>query len=197
VLIPVTWRGSQSVVRRMQRKGHGHATTLPAEKAELENHVIIAGFGRVGQAVARILDEENTRVVALDSRPDTVARLRKQGWSVYFGDGARKEILEKAGLSGAAMVVVTIDDPQAAEHIVRAVRRGRPEIPILARAQDADHSRSLFEAGATHVVPDAIEAGLQMSARALEQFGYTPDTVRSLIGAERDAEYRKATLEQG
>ena len=94
------------------------------------------------------------------------------------------------------MVVVTIDDPQAAEHIVRAVRRGRPEIPILARAQDADHSRSLFQAGATHVVPDAIEAGLQMSARALEQFGYTPETVRSLIGAERDAEYRKATLEK-
>ena len=196
LLIPVTWRGSQSLMRRMQNKGQGHATTLPAENAELENHVIIAGFGRVGQSVARILDEENTRVVALDSRPDTVARLRKQGWSVYFGDGARKEILDKAGLPGAAMVVVTIDDPQAAEHIVRAVRRGRPEIPILARAQDADHSRSLFKAGATHVVPDAIEAGLQMSARALEQFGYTPDTVRSLIGAERDAEYRKATLEQ-
>ena len=196
LLIPVTWRGSRILVGRMRSKGKGTTVLLPAEKAELEGHVIIAGFGRVGQAVARILDEEHTRVVALDSRPDTVARLRKQGWSVYFGDGARKEILKKAGLEGAAMVVVTLDDPKAAEHIVRAVRRFRPEIPILARAQDADHSRSLFEAGATHVVPDAIEAGLQMSARALEQFGYPPETVRSLIGAERDAEYRKAMLEQ-
>ncbi|MBD3769743.1 MAG: cation:proton antiporter [Rhodobacterales bacterium] len=196
LLIPVTWRGSRILVGRMRSKGKGTTVPLPAEKAELEGHVIIAGFGRVGQAVARILDEEHTRVVALDSRPDTVARLRKQGWSVYFGDGARKEILKKAGLEGAAMVVVTLDDPKAAEHIVRAVRRFRPEIPILARAQDADHSRSLFEAGATHVVPDAIEAGLQMSARALEQFGYPPETVRSLIGAERDAEYRKAMLEQ-
>ena len=73
--------------------------------------------------MARILDEENTRVVALDSRPDTVARLRKQGWSVYFGDGARKEILDKAGLSGAAMVVVTIDDPQAAAATRGGVRK--------------------------------------------------------------------------
>ena len=195
LLIPVTWRYGRMLAVRAGRNEEGH-DALPAHKAELEGHVIIAGFGRVGQAVARILDAENTRVVALDSRPTTVARLRREGWSVYFGDGARKEILRKAGLGGAAMVVITLDDPQAAEHIVRAVRSFRPEIPILARAQDADHSRSLYEAGATHVVPDAIEAGLQMSARALEQFGYTSDTVRALIGAERDAEYRKATLEQ-
>lgn len=194
LLIPVTWRYGRKLAVRAGRNEEGH-DALPANKAELQDHVIIAGFGRVGQSVARILDAENTRVVALDSRPGTVARLRKEGWSVYFGDGARKEILRKAGLDGAAMVVVTLDDPQATEHIVRAVRSFRPEIPILARAQDADHSRSLYEAGATHVVPDAIEAGLQMSARALEQFGYAPDTVRSLIGAERDAEYRKATLE--
>jgi CPA2 family monovalent cation:H+ antiporter-2 len=194
LLIPLTWKAGKALALRTRKDQDGD--TLPDFKAELEDHVIIAGFGRVGQAVARILDAEHTRVVALDSRPATVARLRKEGWSVYFGDGSRKEILRKAGLEGASMVVVTLDDPQAAEHIVRAVRRFRPEIPILARAQDADHSRSLFEAGATHVVPDAIEAGLQMSARALEQFGYTPDTVRSLIGAERDSEYRKATLEQ-
>jgi len=195
LLTPVTWRYGRKLATRTQKNAGGH-TTLPAHKAELEGHVIIAGFGRVGQAVARILDAESTQVVALDSRPGTVASLRKEGWSVYFGDGAREEILEKAGLDGAAMVVVTLDDPRAAEHIVRAVRRSRPDIPILARAQDADHSRSLYEVGATHVVPDAIEAGLQMSARALEQFGYTSDTVRSLIGAERDAEYRKATLEK-
>lgn len=195
LLIPVTWRYGRVLAERAGKNEEGHRP-LPTQKADLEGHVIIAGFGRVGQAVARILDAENTRVVALDSRPGTVARLRKEGWSVYYGDGARGEILLKAGLEGAAMVVVTLDDPVAAQHIVRAVRSLRPEIPVLARAQDADHARNLLEAGATHVVPDAIEAGLQMSARALEQFGYTPETVRALIGAERNAEYLKATLEQ-
>ena len=194
LLIPVTWRAGQTVARRQHHPDNTHA--LPEEAEAREGHVIIAGFGRVGQSVARILDAEHTEVVALDALPGRVAQLRREGWNVYYGDAARREILDNAGLEGAAMVVVTIDDPTAAEHIVRAVRRVRPEIPILARAQDADHSRVLYRAGATHVVPDAIEAGLQMSARALEQFGYTSDAVRSLIGAERDAEYRKATLEQ-
>ncbi|MCA8902064.1 MAG: cation:proton antiporter [Hyphomonas sp.] len=194
LLIPVTWRAARAVARRQTKAEPGHA--LPAESAELEGHVIVAGFGRVGQSVARILEGESTSVIALDARPGTVARLRREGWTVYFGDAARPEILNRAGLAGASMVVVTIDDPAAAARIVSTVHAARPELPILARAQDADHSRTLFRAGATHVVPDAIEAGLQMSARALERFGYTPETVRSLIGAERDAEYRKATLEE-
>ena len=68
----------------------------------------------------------------------------------------------------------------------------QPDVPILARARDADHARSLYTAGATYVIPDAIEAGLQMSARALEEMGYETDTVRTLIASERETEYQMA-----
>ena len=71
-------------------------------------------------------------------------------------------------------------------------RRGRPDVPILARARDADNARSLYTAGATYVIPDAIEAGLQMSARALEEMGYETETVRALIASERETEYQMA-----
>jgi CPA2 family monovalent cation:H+ antiporter-2 len=159
----------------------------------LEGHVIIAGFGRVGSAIADILRSEETDFVALDRAPHRVAQCRNRGWKVYLGDADRPEILHRAGADGAAMLIVTVDDPASAERMVRAFRRVRPEAPILARARDHEHARALVAAGASFVIPDAIEAGLQMAARALEDFGYPRETARDLISAVRDAEYRSAT----
>jgi len=77
--------------------------------------------------------------------------------------------------------------------MVKTARHARPDVPILARARDAGHGRSLRQAGATYVIPDAIEAGLQLAGRVLQEFGYANETVRDLIAAERDEEYRKAS----
>ncbi len=160
--------------------------------SRLEGHVIIAGFGRVGCAIARILRAEEVEVVALERNAIHVARERERGWKVYLGDAARPEIVTRAGAQGAAMFIVTVDDPESAEAMVRAVRSVRRDAPIIARARDADHARKLSEAGADFVIPDAIEAGLQMAGYALQGFGYEGETVRDRIAAERDAEYRKA-----
>ncbi|MEL6859472.1 MAG: NAD-binding protein, partial [Pseudomonadota bacterium] len=100
--------------------------------------------------------------------------------------------LQKAGLSHASMVVVTLDNQFSAESMVKTARSSRPDVPILARARDADHAQLLYKAGATYVIPDAIEAGLQMSARALEELGYENETVQALISSERETEYRMA-----
>ena len=162
---------------------------------DLEGHVIVAGFGRVGRAIARILHTEEAELVALDRDPGNVFRNREYGWKVYFGDAARQEILVRAGAHGAAMFIVTVDDADSAEAMVRAARSLRRDAPILARARDADHARSLIEAGANFVIPDAIEAGLQMAARALEEFGYEGETVRDRLAAERETEYRKAAAD--
>lgn len=191
LIIPASWRVSREVAERVpERRDHNK---LPSDYTDLEGHVIIAGFGRVGRAVAAIMEDENAELVALDRNPERVARERSRGRKVYLGDGGREEILVKAGLSGAALVIVTLDDPSSAERMVRVARRLRPDVYVLARAKDVEHARELYEAGANHVIPDAIEAGLQMSARALEQFGYATETVRDLIAAERDAEYERAT----
>ena len=89
--------------------------------------------------------------------------------------------------------MVTLDNQLSAESMVKSARHSRPDVPILARARDADHAQLLYQAGATFVIPDAIEAGLQMSARALEQMGYESEAVQTLITSERETEYRMAT----
>jgi len=188
--VTISWRGGIWLGALLTPKTD--SPPLPDDFSDAEGHVIVAGFGRVGRAVAHILDREQAEIVGLETNPNTVAKHRRDGWHVYFGDGGREEVLQRAGLAHAGMVVVTLDDASRAESMVRTARRGRPDVPILARARDADHARSLYTAGATFVIPDAIEAGLQMSARALEEMGYETETVRALIASERETEYQMA-----
>ena len=165
---------------------------IPEDHTASEGHIIVAGFGRVGRAVTHILEKEDAEIVGLDTNPATVSKQRNLGRQVYFGDGGREEVLHKAGLAQASLVVVTLDNQFSAESMVKTARNGRPNVPILARARDADHAQLLYKAGATYVIPDAIEAGLQMSARALEEMGYDTETVRSRIALERETEYLMA-----
>lgn len=190
LIVTISWRGGIWLAALVTPKSD--SPPLPDDFSDAEGHVIVAGFGRVGRAVAHILDREQAEIVGLETNPNTVAKHRRDGWRVYFGDGGREEVLQRAGLAHAGLIVVTLDDASRAESMVRTARRGRPDIPILARARDADHARSLYTAGATYVIPDAIEAGLQMSARALEELGYETETVRALIASERETEYQMA-----
>ncbi|WP_084395690.1 cation:proton antiporter domain-containing protein [Henriciella aquimarina] len=191
LLIPLTSRLGVSLARRM--KTPEPETLQNTDFSDREGHVIIAGFGRVGHTIARILHEEQADIVILERGFHSVQRGRKEGWQVSLGDAARREILEVAGAHGASLFVVTVDDPASAEAMVRAIRSLRPTVPVFARARDAEHGQALRRAGATFVIPDAIEAGLQLAGRALQEFGYANETVRDLIGSERDEEYRKAS----
>ena len=190
LIIPASWRLGIWLAELFSKppsvgEGQGDFSTN-------EGHVIVAGLGRVGRAVTHILEREQAEIVGLDTNPKTVSRQRALGRQIYFGDGGREEVLQKAGLAHAGMVVVTLDNELSAESMVKTARHSRPDVPILARARDADHAQLLYKAGATFVIPDAIEAGLQMSARALEQLGYETDAVQTLISSERETEYRMA-----
>jgi CPA2 family monovalent cation:H+ antiporter-2 len=190
LVIPATWRLGSWLANRLERQDQDQQ--IPHDFSANEGHVIVAGLGRVGRAVAHILEREQTEIVGLDTNPKTVSTQRELGRQIYFGDGGRPEVLQKAGLAHAGMVVVTIDNQFSAESMVKTARESRPDVPILARARDADHAQLLYRAGATFVIPDAIEAGLQMSARALEEMGYEGEAVRTLIALERETEYRMA-----
>lgn len=190
LIIAGSWRFGRWLAK--VTKAPDSVATLSADASASEGHVIVAGFGRVGRAVAHILEKEEAEIVGLDTNPSTVAKQRTLGRRVFFGDGSREEVLSKAGLAHAGMVVVTLDNQHSAESMVKAARHSRPNIPILARARDADHAQLLYKAGATFVIPDAIEAGLQMSARALEEMGYDNESVRTLIASERETEYLMA-----
>jgi CPA2 family monovalent cation:H+ antiporter-2 len=191
LFIPALWQLGKQLGATFVSRDTAHK--IPDDKITIQDHIIIIGFGRVGQATARLLDETDASTVALDTKPATVRDQRQKGISIYLGDGAREEALLKAGLKTASMMIITVDDPKSTEIIVKTCHKIRPDLPIFARAQDVDHAQDLYQAGAHFVVPDAIEAGLQMSARALEEIGYDAQTVRDIIATERANEYKKAT----
>ncbi|MGX6647446.1 cation:proton antiporter domain-containing protein [Maricaulaceae bacterium MS644] len=163
-----------------------------ADFSDLEGHVIIAGMGRVGRAIGRVLETEGVEVLALDRNAMRVARARRDGWRAYYGDAADPEILKKAGAAKAELFAVSVDDPDKACAVVAAIRDLRSDAVILARARDGEHAARLTKAGATHVTLEAIEAALALAGRALEGFGLSPETVRDRLAQERDDEYARA-----
>jgi CPA2 family monovalent cation:H+ antiporter-2 len=190
LLIPVLGRLGGLAVSRLE--SDEPATHLDTDFSGLKGHVIIAGFGRVGQTVARILHEEDTEIVALERSAVHLEKARQQGWQVFLGDAARPEILQSAGADGARLFVVTVDDVAAAEAMVASFHKLHPDVPIVVRARDHEHATRLRRAGASQVIPDAIESGLQMAGRALAEFGYDEETVRNRLAAERTEEYRRS-----
>lgn len=155
--------------------------------AEGEGHIILAGFGRVGRMLARILDREHVTFLALDLDGPSVGEQRSLGRPVFYGDASRIELLKRAGAQTAAAVVVTMDDPDAAERVVSSVRSNWPALPIYARARDRQHARRLLGHGATDVVPETVESSLQLSLRVLRGIGTSEEVSAKRISLEREA----------
>ncbi|MDP3841758.1 MAG: cation:proton antiporter [Oxalobacteraceae bacterium] len=156
---------------------------LPEPTAGL---VIIAGFGRVGQLLGQILDAQGIRFIALENNARLVAELHPQGVPVYFGDAARPELLRKVHADQAAAIVLTMDHPASALHAVKGIRREYPQLPVFARSRDENHARMLKKAGATIVIPETLESGLQLSAVVLQTLGIAEGAATLVIQNERD-----------
>lgn len=144
---------------------------LPPQVLEDVPRVIIAGFGRVGQTVAGLLEHHGVPYVAIDRDPDRVARQRRLGRSAYYGDMTHTDLLRHLRLDDARALVVTLDEPEAADALVAAARAERPDLLIVARARDARHAAHLYRTGASDAVPETIEASLQLSEALLVDLG--------------------------
>jgi CPA2 family monovalent cation:H+ antiporter-2 len=175
------------LARRVQHIDHGH--NMPSGHAvEMKDHVVIGGYGRVGQTVARLLASENVAFIALDTNGELVNECRRRGDKVYFGDAGRRELLERVGAEQASAFVVTVNAPLAAERMVAAVRRKRPDALIFARARDAEHAVRLRRLGAVAVIPEAVEASLQLGGELLEALGIPDDAVQRRLAELRNQE---------
>jgi CPA2 family monovalent cation:H+ antiporter-2 len=166
--------------------------TPPAEAATETGHVVIAGFGRVGQTLADILSAQEIAHVGVEGEAALVRSLRDEGRPVHYGDASSRQVLASVGAANAAAIVVTISDTSAAERIVGEVKRAWPHIPVYARARDGDHARRLHAAGASLASPDSIEAALQLSEAVLNSVGVPDDISRRIINDRREAEVARA-----
>jgi CPA2 family monovalent cation:H+ antiporter-2 len=136
-----------------------------------EAPIIIAGIGRFGQVVMRMVQASGFKTVVLDSDLSTIQLMRRFGFKGFFGDPTRPELLAAAGLETARVLVVAVDDRKAAVDLVRFARATRPDLSITARAQDRLHVYELFEAGADHIVREMFDSSLRAARYVLEDMG--------------------------
>jgi CPA2 family monovalent cation:H+ antiporter-2 len=183
---PIVAHAARKLAERIERQAHVEGAGEAPETEGLEGHVIIAGFGRVGKTLAGIFDAQNLPYIALDLDGPSVSAHRAAGLPVFYGDASRADMLRRARVESAQALVITMDSPTAAQHTVEAVRREWPWLPIFARARDGAHARILLQAGATEVVPETVEASLQLGARVLEGVGTPVETVDAIVSQQRE-----------
>ena len=164
-------------------------TSIAKRAINAEAHIIIAGYGRSGQNLARLLDGEQIPYMALDLDPDRVRQAAAAGQSVVFGDAARLQSLMAAGLARASAVVVSYADTPSALKILHLVQEHAPRVPVIVRTIDDSDIERLQAAGATVVVPEAIEGSLMLASHALALVGVPMRRVIRVVQDQRDARY--------
>ena len=164
-------------------------TTIARKTINTSKHVIICGYGRCGQNLARMLEREGIPYMALDLDPDRVRQAAAAGDSVVYGDATRLQALMAAGLVRASAVVVTYIDVPAALKVLANTRAHAPQVPVVVRTQDDAYLDKLQDAGATEVVPEAIEGSLMLASHALALVGVPMRRVIRVVQDQRDARY--------
>ena len=157
----------------------------PEWPEDISGHVVIAGFGRVGQLVVSILDEQQVTAIIVEQDSNLVRRWFGQR-HIIIGDASRPELLKKLYIENAAVVILTMDHTAAAVRTVKAIRKEYPNVPVVARARDEQHAVTLRDAGATLVVPETLESSLQLSGFALLSLGVNEETTMQILEQRRE-----------
>lgn len=177
------WSGADWMYRAMA------IHNIAAHTMAATDHVIICGYGRSGQNLARLLEQEGIPFIALDVDPQRVKEAAAAGESVVFGDAARREVLSAAGLSRAAALVVSYSDTASALRIISVVNELRPGVPVVVRTVDDSDIDRLKQAGAAEVVPEIMEGSLMLASHALMLVGVPFNRVLRRIRETREHRY--------
>ena len=169
LLTPLLFLGYEALSRRQAAR----QPDLPADEIDEQGTVIIAGIGRFGQVVNRLVRHSGLKTVVLDSDIGIIETMRRFGVKGFFGDPSRPELLEAAGILKAQVLVVAVDNKEKAIEIVRHVRAKRPDIHIVARARDRVHVYELFQAGANDIVRETFDSSVRAGRYVLENMGFS------------------------
>jgi CPA2 family monovalent cation:H+ antiporter-2 len=161
---------------------------LPDNKA-LKDHVIICGFGRVGQTVSRFLKQEFIEFVAIDIDPLRTSKAREAGENLLFGSSRKAELLNAAHISTAKLVVISFGEDKQSIEVIQKVRALSPHVPILVRTRNDDHLELIKDAGANEVVPESLEGSLMLVSQVLSLYGVPLSRVSARLTKERENHY--------
>ena len=155
------------------------------------DHVIISGYGRVGQLIARMLESEHVPYIAFDTNSETVRAHQHAPGRVFFGDAGRAEMLERAGARRARAFLITVNSVGAAERVTRTILKMRPDALVLARARDAEHAKRLTGLGVSAAIPETVEASLMLGSRVLSAVGLPEEAIIRRVELVRESEASK------
>jgi CPA2 family monovalent cation:H+ antiporter-2 len=167
-----------------------------AETADLHHHVVIIGYGRVGQTIGKLLATEGVNYIALDTDAQIVTQGRERGRAVYFGDGTRREVLQAVSLEQARAAVVTTHDFYTANKAVIALKNLAPDVPIVARGRDLQHLQKLELAGADVAIAEKFEASLQLGGAVMKQMDIPEQEIHRIIELFRERDYALARISE-
>ena len=189
IAIPFMARIGAWITRSMRQKASAARVETPLPE-DNQSRVIIAGFGRVGHLIASMLEEHKIAYLAVDNDADLVARERKNGLPVYYGDAGNPEFLKRCGIAGAPALAVTMDNQLRVDEVVRAARALKGDLKIIARARDERHAQKLYGAGVTEAVPETVESSLQLGEALLVETGIPMGLAIASVHERRDG-FRK------
>ncbi|MCS5711479.1 cation:proton antiporter domain-containing protein [Candidatus Berkiella aquae] len=155
----------------------------------LDNHIILCGYGRVGQNIARFLEKANLQFIAFDLDPTRIKNARLAGDNVFYADVTDYEILKHAAIDKCRAVIISFINPPATNNIIEQIRKHHPKLPIIARSHDENETNVFYEKGATEVIPEILEASLMIASHILLLMNIPPKQVYNWIDESRHKRY--------
>lgn len=192
-ITPLLAKLGNMFARRVEGREAAHTASLDDASGE---RAVIFGFGRVGRLVGQMLEAHNRPYIGIDTDPAMVEDARAEGYPVLFGNVTQQAMLDKLKLDQATALIVTMDEKVLVSRIVRKLRRGYPNLPIIVRARDSGHAAELYRMGASHAVPETLESSLQLSEAVLVGMGVAMGPVIASIHEKRD-EFRAQIMKDG
>jgi CPA2 family monovalent cation:H+ antiporter-2 len=192
LVTPLLLRAAPRIAASLHRKPNEEAKLeeISALNAGLHGHVVICGYGRVGQSIGRFLHNAQQTYIALDNDPVRVQEAAAGESSVHYGDSRRGELLAAVGLERARLLVIAVDQTDIALLILKEARRFNPSVPILVRTRDDSQWAELKAAGANEVVPELLESSLMLASHALIMLGLPAHQVQERVDRVRHDRYR-------
>ena len=191
LLTPLLLRAAPLIAASLHRQSYEEAELeeIASQNAELHGHVVMCGYGRVGQSIGRFLRSEHKDFVALDYDPDRIEEAAKADSCVHYGDARRGDLLRAVGLDRAQLLVIAVDNTEVAMSVLKEARLITLEVPILVRTRDDSQLTELKAAGATEVVPELLESSLMLASHALILLGLSEKIVQRRVDQVRHDRY--------
>jgi CPA2 family monovalent cation:H+ antiporter-2 len=192
---PMLIRKNEAIANRLAPDyvSHRRKTEQDIEQASesLKDHVILCGFGRIGQNLAGFLKRVNIPFIALELNTELITKAWEAGEPVYYGDSSRAETLLHAGILTAKALVISFPDVKTSEHISREVKRLRSDLPLIVRTRDDRHLEQLLESGADEVIPDTLESSMMLAKHTLSKLGLAQSAIDDMLVDAREGQYAR------